>query len=141
MQDNSNINTIHLGSRSKLCGRSQCHLSLLHCWATHKNKSNSGKFEAFSCNLYKLLYQKYYLLSLQNRHQISGKCLSQTRIQYFKTSAIFQTSNIFDWQNIFSDQPNLTLISQHFLMHQLRRCFDHRDCSKLCLILSLWLRL
>jgi hypothetical protein len=56
MQDNSNINTIHLGSRSKLCGRSQCHHALLHCWATHKNESNSGKFEAVSYNLDKLFY-------------------------------------------------------------------------------------
>jgi len=48
--------------------------------------------------------------------------LSLTIIQYFKISVIFLTGKIFDRQHIFSDEPNLTLISQHFLMHlQLRR--------------------
>ena len=56
MQDYTHNDTTHLGSRSKLCGRSQCHHALLHCWATHKNESNSGKFEAVNYNLDKLLY-------------------------------------------------------------------------------------
>jgi hypothetical protein len=75
MQDNSNINTIHLGIRSQLRGRSQCHHALPHCWATHKNESNSGKFEVVSYNLDKPYIKNIICNHYKNRHRISVKYL------------------------------------------------------------------